>query len=205
MSYYRATAAIKLNISGVITNRGDNIDYVYTNSSHSDPLQRIVPAKLISSESYDREKYLEMILDQPRQFYRCLDLVAHYLDSIEKRPVIGGTKYINSGREIVSQQKQSYEMGEYQLSLFPEEDVLTREIETWRGFIDKLPSDEDKTILTKLLNDCYKYSVAINNHAQLHPFPIESLIMSLLLTQHKLIKHLKSTIPSKRTDTNQFI
>ena len=57
------SAAIKLNISGVITNRGDNISYVYTDSNHSDPLNRIVPAKLISSESYDREKYLEMLLD----------------------------------------------------------------------------------------------------------------------------------------------
>ena len=27
-----------------------------------------------------------------------------------------------------------------------------------RGLIDKLPSDEDKVILTKLLNDCYAYS-----------------------------------------------
>ena len=26
-------------------------------------------------------------------------------------------------------------------------------VETWRGFIDKLPTDEDKSILTKLLND----------------------------------------------------
>lgn len=56
------------------------------------------------------------------------------------------------------------------MSLFPDNDVLTREIETWRGFIDKLPSDEDKAILTKLLNDCYKYSLAMNNHAQIHPF-----------------------------------
>ena len=63
------------------------------------------------------------------------------------------------------------------MSLFPDEDVLTKEIETWREFIAKLPSDEDKTILTKLLNDCYKYSLAINNHAQIHPFPSESLIM----------------------------
>ena len=57
------------------------------------------------------------------------------------------------------------------MSLFPDEDVLTREIETWRGFIEKLPSDEDKAILTKLLNDCYEYSLAMNNHAQEHPFP----------------------------------
>lgn len=83
------------------------------------------------------------------------------------------------------------------MSLFPDEDVLTKEIETWRGFIEKLQSDEDKAVLTKLLNDCYKYSVAINSHAQMHPFPSESLIMALLLTQHKLINHLKSIIPSK--------
>jgi hypothetical protein len=78
------------------------------------------------------------------------------------------------------------------MSLFPDEDVLTKEIETWRGFIDKLPSDEDKLVLTKLLDSCHKYSVTMNNHAQTHPFSSESLIMALLLTQHKLIYHLKS-------------
>ena len=56
------------------------------------------------------------------------------------------------------------------MSLFPDEDILTKEIETWRGFIEKL-HNEDKLVLTKLLNDYYKYSVAINNHAQTHPFP----------------------------------
>jgi hypothetical protein len=69
------------------------------------------------------------------------------------------------------------------MGLFPDEDVLTKEIETWRGFIDKLPTDEDKVVLAKLLNDCYKYSVAINIHAQIHLFP-ESLIMAFL-AQHK--------------------
>jgi hypothetical protein len=85
------------------------------------------------------------------------------------------------------------------VSLFPEEDVLTREIETWRGFIDQLPSDEDKAILRKLLNNCYEYSVAINDHAQEHPFTTESLIMSLLLTQHKLINRLKSITEPKQS------
>src|SRR5918994_2283116 len=56
-------AAIRLNVSGFIASRGDNIQYVYTDSNHTDPLQRVVPAKLISSENYDREKYLEMLLD----------------------------------------------------------------------------------------------------------------------------------------------
>ena len=61
------------------------------------------------------------------------------------------------------------------MSLFPDEDVLTREIETWRGFIEMLPSEDNKAIMTKLLNDCYKYAVAINCHD--HPFPAEPLIM----------------------------
>ena len=53
-------------------------------------------------------------------------------------------------------------------------------------------------IETEQLNDCYKYSVAINSHAETHPFPSESLIMALLLTQHKLIDQLKSMMPSKQ-------
>jgi hypothetical protein len=79
------------------------------------------------------------------------------------------------------------------MNLFPDEDVLTKEIETWRGFIDKLPSDDDKAIFTKLLNDCYKYVMATNSHN--HPFPAEPLIMSLLLSHHKLINHFKSMMP----------
>ena len=82
------------------------------------------------------------------------------------------------------------------MSLFPDEDVLTKEIETWRGFIDKLPSDDDKAVFTKLLDDCYKYAVAINSHD--HPFPAEPLIMSMLLSQHKLIRQLESMLRSKQ-------
>lgn len=78
------------------------------------------------------------------------------------------------------------------MSLFPDEDVLAREIEAWRGFIDKLPSDEDKVVMTKLLDSCCRYAVAINSHD--HPFPTERVIMALLLSQHKMINHLKSII-----------
>lgn len=74
------------------------------------------------------------------------------------------------------------------MSLFPDEDVLMREIETWRGFIDKLALGEDKTIMTKLLNECYNYSLAVNNQAQEHLFPSESLIMSLLLLQRNSLR-----------------
>ena len=77
------------------------------------------------------------------------------------------------------------------MSLFPDKDVLTREIEAWRGFIEKLPP-EDKATMTKLLNDCYKYAIVINSHD--HPFPTEPIIMALLLSQQKMINHLKSII-----------
>ena len=55
--------AIRLIVSRVIANRGDSIQYVHTDSDHTDPLYRITPAKLISTQDYDREKYLEMLLD----------------------------------------------------------------------------------------------------------------------------------------------
>jgi hypothetical protein len=87
------------------------------------------------------------------------------------------------------------------MSLFPDEDILTREIETWRGFIDKLPNDEDKVVFTKLLDSCYKNAIAINSHD--HPFPAEPVIMALLLSQYELIKQLKSIIQSKQTN-NEF-
>ena len=32
-------------------------------ANHTDPLYRITPAKLISSKEYDKEKYLEVLLD----------------------------------------------------------------------------------------------------------------------------------------------
>lgn len=30
------------------------------------------------------------------------------------------------------------------MSLFPEEDVLTKEIQSWKGFADSLPAEEDR-------------------------------------------------------------
>jgi hypothetical protein len=72
------------------------------------------------------------------------------------------------------------------MSLFPNEDnLLTKEIESWKGFADSLNSQEYKEIFNKMLNDCYQYAAAINTKIQ--PFPTEPLIMALLLSQHKMI------------------
>jgi hypothetical protein len=77
------------------------------------------------------------------------------------------------------------------MSLFPNEDILTKEIESWKGFADSLPAEDRKTFI-KILNDCYKYTKAINTKAQ--PFPSEPVIMALLFSQHKMIEWLEQQI-----------
>jgi hypothetical protein len=71
------------------------------------------------------------------------------------------------------------------MSLFPNEDILTKEIKSWKDFANNLSSKEDRELFEKMLNDCYKYATAINAKGQ--PFPTEPLIMALLLSQHKMI------------------
>jgi hypothetical protein len=48
-----------------------------------------------------------------------------------------------------------------------------------------------------MLNDCYKYARAINAKGEEEPFPTEPLLMSLLLSQHKMIEWLTSQIPKR--------
>ena len=87
------------------------------------------------------------------------------------------------------------------MSLFPEEDILTKEMESWKGFADSLKSEEDKNLFLTMLNDCQKYALAIN--AKETPFPTEPLIMALLLTQHKMISWLSEQVP-KHIISNEF-
>jgi hypothetical protein len=67
------------------------------------------------------------------------------------------------------------------MSLFPKEDILTKEIESWKGFADSLPAEDRRTFM-KMLTDCYKYAKAIN--AKARPFPSDPLIMAILFSQH---------------------
>ena len=79
------------------------------------------------------------------------------------------------------------------MSLFPNEDnFLTKEIESWRGFADSLNSQEYTELFNKMLNDCYKYETAINTKIQ--PFSTEPLIIALLFSQHKMIDWLTDQI-----------
>jgi hypothetical protein len=47
----------------------------------------------------------------------------------------------------------------YYMSLFPKEDILTKEIESWKGFAASLHTD-NRELFTIILNDCYKYAAA---------------------------------------------
>jgi hypothetical protein len=68
---------------------------------------------------------------------------------------------------------------------------LPKKIQSWRALADSLHIDNRGLFMT-MLNDCYKYAAAINAKGQ--PFPAESLIMALLLSQHKMIDWLTKQI-----------
>ena len=84
--------------------------------------------------------------------------------------------------------------------LFPKEDVLTKEIASWKSFVYSLSSKEDRELFEKMLNDCYKYAAAINAKGQ--PFPAEPLIMALLLSQHKMMDWLTKQISKYESPVN---
>ncbi len=77
------------------------------------------------------------------------------------------------------------------MSLFPKDDILAKEIESWNGFADGLRA-EDRKIFKQMLNRGYKYVEAINKKGDL--FPTDSLLMSIILSQQELIEFLLDKI-----------
>jgi hypothetical protein len=68
------------------------------------------------------------------------------------------------------------------MSLFPDDDTLIRENESWKGSADMLCSIDSELFLL-MLNDCHRYSNTIN--AKGEPFPAEAILMTLAFIQHK--------------------
>jgi hypothetical protein len=60
-----------------------------------------------------------------------------------------------------------------------------KEIESWKGFVDSLKSEDDSKLFIEMLNDCQKYALAID--AKKTSFLKEPLIVALLLAQHIMI------------------
>ena len=71
-----------------------------------------------------------------------------------------------------------------ELTLFPNEDILTREIQAWSGFADAL-REEDRVPFLHMLKQCYQFVDSINSKGEY--YPTESLLMSLIFVQHKII------------------
>jgi DNA polymerase elongation subunit (family B) len=60
------SAAIQLSEAGKSLIRGDNIQYIYTDAHHKNPLCRVMPQELFRHEkelNYDKEKYRVMLLE----------------------------------------------------------------------------------------------------------------------------------------------
>lgn len=71
------------------------------------------------------------------------------------------------------------------MSLFPHEEIVAKEIQSWEGFAYSVPAGQDRKAFMKMINDCYKYVKAINYKEQ--PFPTEPVVIRLLLSHHKII------------------
>jgi len=57
-------AAMQMVQKGKRMRTGEMIDFIYVNASHTNPFRRVVPALLLDKRNYyDREKYVEMVLD----------------------------------------------------------------------------------------------------------------------------------------------
>ena len=73
------------------------------------------------------------------------------------------------------------------MSLFPNDDLLSKEIESWKAFGDSLRA-EDKVIFNKMIKQCYRHIKAINAKGEAYTTP--SMLMSLVLIQHQMIEFL---------------
>ncbi|HEX6560478.1 MAG TPA: hypothetical protein VFA15_06560 [Nitrososphaera sp.] len=82
------------------------------------------------------------------------------------------------------------------MSLFPDKDVLPREIESWKGFADSLRA-EDRKLFTTMLANCRIYATAIN--AKGEPFPTEALLMALVFQQQRMINWLIEQVRARKS------
>lgn len=83
------------------------------------------------------------------------------------------------------------------MNLFLNKDTFTAEVQRWRSFANNLHSEKDKELFKKMLNNYCNYADLIVN-ANGERFPSESLVIALILSQHKkMISWLISKISTK--------
>jgi len=67
-------------------------------------------------------------------------------------------------------------------NLFPYDDIVTKEIESWKSYAYCLRK-QDRELFYEMLNSCYKYSSAINLKEKENS--TTSTLMTILLEHHK--------------------
>ena len=73
------------------------------------------------------------------------------------------------------------------MSIFPQDDLLRKEIESWQEFGASLRK-EDRILFHKMIQQCYKHIKAI--HVKGEMYSTESLLMSLIISQQEMIEFL---------------
>ena len=73
------------------------------------------------------------------------------------------------------------------MNLFPTDDILTTLQQQWKGYADALRQEDRESFFT-MIEKCYAHAAAIN--AKGEPFPNEALLMTLVLSQYKMINWL---------------
>jgi hypothetical protein len=81
-----------------------------------------------------------------------------------------------------------------------DKDICAEEIESWSSYEYSLRK-EDAEYFHNMLEECKKYSDAINAKGGL--LPTEPMVMALMLIQHKMIKKLLGIVESERLDINE--
>jgi hypothetical protein len=67
-------------------------------------------------------------------------------------------------------------------NLFPYDDIVTKEIDSWKSYADCLRK-QDRELFYKMLNRCYKYSSAITTKGK--EYSTTSVLISILLEHHR--------------------
>ena len=95
------SAAIQLSEAGKSLIQGDNIQYIYTDAHHKNPLCRVMPQELFRHKkelNYDKEKYREMLLEAAETVlsYFGFDKTVYGGDIRKKEIENGGTNFEKS-------------------------------------------------------------------------------------------------------------
>jgi hypothetical protein len=82
------------------------------------------------------------------------------------------------------------------MSLFQNEEILTKEIESWKGFEYAL-REENRILFNKMLSECQENEAFIKVvNAKGVQFSAESLFMALIFQQQKMISQLIANLSS---------